>query len=113
MVFVDDTAAGFIALSESEAAVGQVTNLATGNGTTVGDIVSRIQRIVGRGLPVVEEEQRKRPEASEVFTLLGSATSAREMAGWRPAVALDEGLERTVDWFRARAGVEPICEYRV
>lgn len=113
MVYVADTAAGFIALAGADAAVGRVNNLATGAGVTVSDLVERIRRIVGRDLPVVEEERRRRPEASEVYTLLGSAESARETAGWRPAVALDEGLERTVEWFRTRAGAEPIGEYRV
>jgi len=113
MVFVGDTAAGFMALADSDAAIGCVNNLATGTGVTVGDLVGRIQRIVGRNLPVVEEERRKRPEASEVYTLLGSAEAARAVAGWRPAVTLDEGLERTVEWFRSRAELEPIGEYRV
>ncbi|MFM8380050.1 MAG: SDR family NAD(P)-dependent oxidoreductase [Planctomycetia bacterium] len=113
MVFVADTAAGFMALADSDAAIGCVNNLATGTGVTVGDLVGRIQRIVGRNLPVVEEERRRRPEASEVYTLLGSAEAARAVAGWRPAVTLDEGLERTVAWFRTRAELEPIGEYRV
>jgi NAD dependent epimerase/dehydratase len=113
MVFVGDTAAGFIALADSDAAIGCVNNLATGTGVTVGDLVGRIQRIVGRNLPVVEEERRRRPEASEVYTLLGSAESAQTVAGWRPKVTLDEGLERTVAWFRSRAELEPIGEYRV
>jgi NAD dependent epimerase/dehydratase len=113
MVYVADTAAGFIALAEADAAVGRATNLATGVGVTVAELVDRIQRIVGRGLPVIEESQRVRPEASEVFTLLGSAAAARRDAGWNPAVDLDEGLRRTVDWFRQRADPRAVGEYRV
>jgi len=113
MVYVADTAAGFIALAGADAAVGRVCNLATGTGVTVTDLVERIRRIVGRDLPVVEEARRMRPEASEVYTLLGSAEAARATAGWRPAVGLDDGLERTVAWFRARRDAEPIGEYRV
>lgn len=113
MVFVADTAAGFIALAESEAAIGGVNNLATGIGVTVGELVERIQEIVGRRLPVVEEERRKRPEASEVYTLLGSSESARAIAGWRPGTSLEEGLRKTVDWFRGRENAERVGEYRV
>lgn len=112
LVFVEDTAAGFLALADSEAAVGQVTNLATGVGVTVGELIERILRIVGRDLPVVEEEARKRPEASEVYTLLGNAGRALSL-GWAPKTRLDEGLARTVEWFRARRGVERVGEYRV
>lgn len=113
MVYVADTAAGFVALAESDAAVGRATNLATGVGVTVGELVDRIQRIVGRSLPVIEEAQRVRPEASEVFTLLGNAAAARRDAGWSPAVDLDEGLRRTVEWFRRHADARAAGEYRV
>jgi NAD dependent epimerase/dehydratase len=102
MVFVADTAAGFLAVADSPACVGTVTNLATGVGVTVGELIDRIQALVGRKLPVVETDERKRPEASEVFKLLGSAKLAKERAGWSPRVTLDEGLRHTIDWMRGR-----------
>lgn len=113
MVYVEDTVAGFIALADSDRCVGHVTNLATTVGVTVGELIDRIQRIVGRDLPVVETAERKRPEASEVFTLLGSADLARERAGWKPRVTLDEGLAQTVAWFRSRGDLEHVDRYRV
>lgn len=113
MVYVEDTVAGFQALAESHECVGTVTNLATTVGVTVGELIDRVQRIVGRSLPVVETEERKRPEASEVFKLLGCAQLAEHRAGWKPKVSLDEGLARTVEWFRGRHDVEPVGQYRV
>jgi NAD dependent epimerase/dehydratase len=100
MVYVEDTAAGFLALADSPACVGRVTNLATGVGVTVGELIDQILALVGRRPPVIEAEERKRPEASEVFKLLGSAERARERAGWTPATPLAEGLARTIAWFR-------------
>jgi NAD dependent epimerase/dehydratase len=108
MVFVEDTVAGFLAIGECDACVGQVTNLATGVGVSVGELVQQVFEIIGRKVPIVETDQRKRPEASEVFNLLGSAAAARERTGWQPRVALSTGLERTVDWFR-----EHLAEYQV
>ena len=113
MVFVADTVAGFMALAQSEKCIGTVTNLATTVGVTVGELVERIKRLAGRDVPVVETQERKRPEASEVFTLLGSAKLAAERAGWKPRVGLEEGLARTVEWFRHRKDVEPVGAYRV
>jgi NAD dependent epimerase/dehydratase len=113
MVFVADTVAGFLAVGASPACVGHVTNLATGVGVTVGDLIDRIQGMVGRSLPVVEADQRKRPPTSEVFTLLGSARLAGERAGWQPQVQLAEGLRRTVEWFRRRKETSRVGEYRV
>ena len=113
MVFVEDTVKGFIALANSSAAIGCVTNLATTVGVTVGELIDLIQSIVGSKLPVREIEERKRPEASEVFKLLGSAKLAQERANWQPTVSIPEGLRRTVDWFRLRKDVEPVGLYRI
>jgi NAD dependent epimerase/dehydratase len=113
MVFVQDTVAGFKAVADSAACLGRVTNLATGVGVTVGELIERIQAIVGRKAPVVETDLRKRPEASEVFTLLGSAKQASVRAGWKARASLEEGLSRTVDWFRTQGSPAQTGEYRV
>lgn len=113
MVYVEDTAAGFIACADSTACVGEVTNLATGTGVSIGDLIDRIQQLAGTQLAVKERDERKRPEKSEVFTLLGSAELARERCGWTPQVSLDEGLQRTIDWFRHSQPRDDVGEYRV
>jgi NAD dependent epimerase/dehydratase len=115
MVFVEDTAQGFVALADSVDCIGKVTNLATGVGVTVGELIDRIQELVGRKLPVIEKDERKRPEASEVFKLLGSAKLALERANWTPRTSLAEGLAKTIDWFRNHAdrNLARIKEYRV
>ena len=100
LVYVADTVAGFIALADCPACVGRVTNLATGVGVSIGELAERILRLVGRRLPVRETHERKRPEESEVFKLLGSAAAAQELAGWQPATPLDEGLALTLEWMR-------------
>jgi NAD dependent epimerase/dehydratase len=98
LVFVHDTVAGFLAIADCADCVGRVTNLATGTGVSVGELVERVSRLAGRRLPVVETEERKRPESSEVFKLIGAAAPAKDLAGWRPRVSLDEGLAQTWDW---------------
>ncbi len=113
MVFVEDTANGFIECGESEACIGEVTNLATNVGVSIGDLIDRIQNLAGTSLPVTERDERKRPEKSEVFTLLGSAELAKERCGWTPQVTLDEGLQRTIDWFRNSQPRDDVGEYRV
>jgi NAD dependent epimerase/dehydratase len=113
MVFVNDTVAGFLAVAESSKCLGSVTNLATGVGVSVGDLIGLIMDVVGRRLTVVETEERKRPEASEVFRLLGSAKRAHDEAGWTARVSLAQGLARTVDWFRKHADTTRSGEYRL
>jgi nucleoside-diphosphate-sugar epimerase len=48
----------------------------------------------------VREDRRLRPEKSEVERLLGSNEKVRRLTGWAPRVGLDEGLDRTVAWFK-------------
>jgi NAD dependent epimerase/dehydratase len=113
LVFVADTVAGFLAVADSPACIGRVTNLATGVGVTVGGLVERALRLVGRRLPVTEARERRRPEDSEVFTLIGSAAAAEELAGWKALTPLDEGLARTLDWVRGHADLYRTGVYSV
>jgi NAD dependent epimerase/dehydratase len=113
LVFVKDTVAGFLAVADAPGCIGTVTNLATGVGVTVGELVDRVFGIVGRKLPVIESSERKRPTNSEVFRLLGSATKAKELAGWRAEIDLEHGLRRTVEWMRANLAWYKVGEYRI
>ena len=58
-------------------------------------------------------EERRRPAASEVYWLLGSAQQARALGGWQAQTALDEGLRRTVEWVRANLRTYRVGEYRL
>lgn len=112
-VFVEDTAAGFIALSESDGCLGKVTNLATGAGVTVGDVIALVSEHLGRPLKIVQTDERKRPSASEVFELRGSAAAARERAGWEARVSFREGLTRTIDWISGHLSTFQIGAYNI
>lgn len=94
--YVKDTAAAFMALAGSDAAIGQVVNAGAGQGITIGDLAKRILALMGRDLPVVEEAQRLRPDNSEVFELVCDNRQAMTLAGWSPAWTLDAGLRETI-----------------
>jgi NAD dependent epimerase/dehydratase len=113
LVYVKDTAAGFLAIAGADECVGKVTNLATGQGVSIAELVERIETIVGRPLRVIETAQRLRPETSEVFRLIGSAKQSRELAGWQPVASLDAGLRHTVAWVRSHLHEYPVGEYCV
>jgi NAD dependent epimerase/dehydratase len=99
--FAADTAAGFLAAAESDRTVGEVVNLGTGKGITIGDLADLIVEVMGADAEVVCDEERVRPEASEVMQLIASAAKARELAGWEPRVSLREGLARTAEYVRS------------
>jgi NAD dependent epimerase/dehydratase len=101
MTFVTDTAAGFIAAAESDAALGRTVQLGTGTDHSIGEIVETVGEIVGRELEVELDEQRVRPPDSEVMRLISSPALASELMDWKPTVDLREGLERTLKWIEA------------
>ncbi|MEU9621619.1 GDP-mannose 4,6-dehydratase [Streptomyces sp. NPDC048155] len=96
--YVTDTAAGFLALADCDRALGESVNLGTGREISVGDLAKALITASGRDAEVVVDPARLRPSGSEVQRLLSDNTRAREWAGWRPEVPLEEGLERTSAW---------------
>jgi NAD dependent epimerase/dehydratase len=103
--FVSDTVAGFIALAEADAAVGKEINIATGQEHTIGDVAHYLLAQLNPGAKIVTEDQRQRPEASEVFQLLGDSTLLRSLTPWRPAHTLESGLQACIDWFKQPANL--------
>ncbi len=105
--FVADTVEGFVLAAESAAAVGRTINLGSGRETSIGDLAALLGRLCGVEPTIEVEERRARVEGSEVERLLADASLAHEILGWQPQIGLEEGLGRTVAWFR-----EHLAHYR-
>jgi dTDP-glucose 4,6-dehydratase len=101
--YVTDTVAGFLAALESERAVGEVINVGSNFEISIGDTAHLIAEVMGASVEIVTDEQRLRPEKSEVERLWASNEKAREHLGWQPQYGGLEGFRRglaqTVAWF--------------
>jgi NAD dependent epimerase/dehydratase len=97
---VSDTVQGFIALAESEKAIGEEVNIASGVEYSVGEIAQRLIARINPDARMIVEEERIRPEKSEVVRLLGDNRKIRALTGWQPRYDMDAGLRETVEWFR-------------
>lgn len=100
LTFVGDTVDGFVRAAEASGGEGEVVNLGTGTGVTIGELAERIMTILDYRVPVREDAARLRPEKSEVRHLLSDNSKARDLLGWRPATSLDDGLHRTIQFMR-------------
>ena len=98
--YVKDTAQGFVALAKADAAVGKEVNIATGTEHSVGDVAQILISELNPSARVVTDDQRLRPEASEVFRLIGDNTLIKSLTGWQPTYDLRAGLVDTVAWFK-------------
>jgi NAD dependent epimerase/dehydratase len=99
--FVKDTVLGFIKAAESEKGQGEVINLGTNHEISIGDLAKKIAAMIGKPVQIENDEERVRPEKSEVERLWASNEKASELLGWSPMYTLDQGLLETIDWFKS------------
>ncbi len=97
--YVTDTAAGFIAAATADNVIGETINLGSGREIAIGELVDTIAKLMNKSVSIVTDQQRIRPEASEVDRLLCDASKAQKLLGWEPTLTLKEGLQKTIDWF--------------
>lgn len=107
--FVLDTATGFIAAATADSAIGQVINIGSGFEISIGDTARAIADVMGVELEIITDEQRLRPEKSEVERLWAGTEKAARLMNWAPAYGGLEGFKRglaeTVEWFRQPANL--------
>ena len=108
--FVADTVAGFIAVAETDAAVGQVINIGSNFEVSIGHTARLIAEVMGVGIEIETELARLRPESSEVERLRADNQKAYRLLGWTPQYAGLEGLRRglaqTAAWFGDSANLK-------
>jgi NAD dependent epimerase/dehydratase len=97
--YVANTVDGFLRTAAQEA-VGRTINLGSGREINVGDLARLIGELAGRPLRIESDDERSRPEKSEVMRLLADNGQARALLGWEPAVSLEDGLRLTIEWLR-------------
>jgi len=104
--YVDDVVEALLAILEREEAVGQVFNVGNPRSVvTVFDLASRIRRLVGS-----ESEIVFRPlHYTDVEMRIPNVEKAQKLLGWEPQVDLDEGLARTIAWYRERQPVQSLA----
>lgn len=98
--YVKDTAAGFIAMYESDRTIGQEINIATQREISIGQLAEELIRQINPNAHIVCEEERLRPTNSEVERLLGSNEKIMRLTDWRPRYTFEEGLAETIEWLR-------------
>ena len=99
LVFVKDTVRGFAEIAKCDTLIGQEVNIATNAEISIGDLAHKIIDLMGLQADLVSDDQRLRPEKSEVERLMGSNQKITSATGWRPAYTIEEGLQETIQWF--------------
>lgn len=98
--FVKDTANGFISIYHSEKTIGQEINIATQKEISIGQLAEELIRQINPNAQIICDEQRLRPEKSEVNRLLGCNKKILKLTDWKPQYTFEEGLRETIEFLR-------------
>lgn len=98
--YVKDTVNGFIEIAKSDKTIGEEINIATQKEISIGELAEELIKQINSNARIKCDQQRLRPENSEVNRLLGSNQKIKELTNWKPKYTLVEGLEETVAFFR-------------
>jgi len=97
--YVKDICNGFMLLANCEGAIGETVNIGSNTEISIKDLFELIKEIMKSDANLTLDDQRLRPEHSEVFRLRCDNTKIKELTGYEPQYTLREGLEKTVEWF--------------
>ncbi|HEQ1712353.1 TPA: GDP-mannose 4,6-dehydratase, partial [Pseudomonas aeruginosa] len=97
--YVIDTCRGFLELARCEKAIGETVNIGSNYEISVGDTLKLIRELMGSDVEFVTDDQRLRPEKSEVFRLWCDNSKIHELTGFEPTYSIREGLQETINWF--------------
>jgi len=104
--FVLDTVNGFIEIWKSNKTIGEEINISSGVEITIGDLLNKLIQIINSKAIILSDEERKRPEKSEVNRLLGSNKKLKELTNWTSNYTLEQGILKTIEWFKIENNLE-------
>ena len=102
--YVKDTAAGFIAIAESDKTIGEEINIATQQEISIGELADEIIRQINPKARIICDEQRLRPEKSEVNRLLGANEKIKRLTDWKMQYTFEQGIRETIEWMKLHLG---------
>lgn len=97
--FVEDTVRGLIALLHSDLPDGEAFNVGSGTSRSVREIIALCASILGRSDYRIEQDER-RLRRREIHEFRADSTALRAATGWEPTVSVEDGLQRTIAWFK-------------
>jgi dTDP-glucose 4,6-dehydratase len=100
LLFVKDTVKGFEAIAQSDNTIGEEINLSTQTEISIGDLANLLIQLINPKASIQQEQERFRPDKSEVKRLLGSNEKVKNLTNWQPLYSLEQGLIETIEWFK-------------
>jgi NAD dependent epimerase/dehydratase len=103
--YVTDTCRGFIQLAECDQAIGKTVNIGSNFEISIEETFNKIKNIMKSEVELEVDENRIRPEKSEVFRLWCDNSLIKSLTGYAPTTNIDEGLKKTIEWFTSNNNI--------
>lgn len=111
--YVKDTVNGFYEIANSDKTIGQVVNIATQHEISIEALALELIDQINPKAKIICDEERLRPEKSEVNRLLGKNDKILALTGWQAKYTLKTGLEETIEWIKDNLDAFKVDTYNV
>ena len=111
--YVKDTAMGFVEIYRSDKTIGQEINIATQKEISIGRLAEELIRQINPEARIICDEQRLRPEKSEVNRLLGSNEKIKKLTDWEPKYTFEQGIAETIEFLKQNLDKYKVDIYNV
>lgn len=98
--YVKDTVNGFIKIAESEKTIGEEINIASQNEISIGQLADELIMQINPSAKILVDEDRIRPENSEIRRLSGSCKKLKQLTNWTPQYSFERGISETIEWMQ-------------
>jgi len=95
--YIDDVVDGIIKAAVTDEAKGQIINVASGSPISIKDMINKAASLIGKGRAVFGARPYRQGENMELFADIGSASKVLQ---WSPSVSVDEGLRKTIEYYK-------------
>ena len=96
--FVEDTCRGLLLIAENDQTIGETINIGSSFEISIFDTLEIIKDLMGSDVNFITDNERMRPEKSEVYRLWCDNTKIKKLTGYAPRVNIKEGLQKTIEW---------------
>ncbi len=96
--YIDNAVQANLLATRSDKADGKTINVACGTQYTLNELAKNLKRLTGSDIDPTHDE----PRAGDIKHSLGDISRASSLLGYSPKISFEEGLERTVAWFKSR-----------
>lgn len=103
--YVTDVVNAYMAIAESDCTIGEEINIASGQEISIGQLAEKIILQINPNAKIVTDDQRIRPEKSEVNRLLGDNTKLLRLTDWNQQYTFDMGIAETIEWIKNNMNV--------